>query len=109
MGVGGDGGGTTPETDDRGCLRRVLGVPLVLLHLMAAAFCWTALTIRASGPWDDGALAGIELSCMLTIAIGAVALLITAAPSVRRAMGPWWFAPPVALIATAVVRWVLLD
>ncbi|MGN9790048.1 hypothetical protein ACTMTU_02940 [Streptomyces sp. OZ13] len=27
-----------------------LGVPLVMLYLVAGWFCWTALTIRPSGP-----------------------------------------------------------
>ncbi|MFH9583535.1 hypothetical protein ACH4LS_00090 [Streptomyces luteogriseus] len=35
--------------DDRGCLRVVLAVPLTLLILIAAYFCWTALTITSSG------------------------------------------------------------
>ncbi|MFF3147274.1 hypothetical protein ACFVRU_37525, partial [Streptomyces sp. NPDC057927] len=73
--------------NDRGCLRLVLAVPLILLTLVAAYFCWTALTIRPSGPWDDDAYAGIVLSCVLTIgAAGAVAVLWLL-PSVRRVMG----------------------
>lgn len=104
------GGGTAgTAADDRGCLRLVLGVPLVILHLLAGYCCYGALTIRPSGPWDEGALMGIELSCLLTIVLSAAALLITTASSVRRVMAPWWFAPPAAMTVVAVVRWVLLE
>ncbi|MFD7605223.1 hypothetical protein ACFWAN_32930 [Streptomyces mirabilis] len=92
--------------NDRGCLRLVLAVPLILLTLVAAYFCWTALTIRPSGPWDDDAYAGIVLSCVLTIgAAGAVAVLWLL-PSVRRIMGWWWVSPAVLLGVIAVIRWV---
>ncbi|MFB6979435.1 hypothetical protein [Streptomyces scopuliridis] len=93
------------STDDQGCLRRVLAVPLVILHLLAAWCCSMALTIRPSGPWDDDAHAGIALASALTIMASALALLITAVPSVRRTMGPWWLVPPVLLGVTAAVRW----
>ncbi|MFC9638646.1 hypothetical protein ACFTZF_08880 [Streptomyces mirabilis] len=92
--------------NDRGCLRLVLAVPLILLTLVAAYFCWTALTIRPSGPWDDDAYAGIVLSCVLTIgAAGAVAVLWLL-PSVRRVMRWWWVGPAVLLGVIAVIRWV---
>ncbi|MER5341427.1 hypothetical protein ABT030_14060 [Streptomyces mirabilis] len=92
--------------NDRGCLRLVLAVPLILLTLVAAYFCWTALTIRPSGPWDDDAYAGIVLSCVLAIgAAGAVAVLWLL-PSVRRIMGWWWVGPAVLLSVIAVIRWV---
>ncbi|MER5904041.1 hypothetical protein ABT150_28715 [Streptomyces mirabilis] len=92
--------------NDRGCLRLVLAVPLTLLTLVAAYSCWTALTIRPSGPWDDDAHAGIVLSCVLTIgAAGAVAVLWLL-PSVRRIMGWWWVSPAVLLGVIAAIRWV---
>ncbi|UXY30936.1 hypothetical protein [Streptomyces sp. HUAS TT20] len=50
----------------------VLAVPLTLLTLIAAFFCWTALTMRPSGPWDDDAYAAIVLSCVLTNGIRIV-------------------------------------
>ncbi|MFJ2396419.1 hypothetical protein ACIOTI_27180 [Streptomyces sp. NPDC087843] len=91
---------------DRGCLRLVLVVPLILLTLAAAYFCWTALTIRPSGPWDDDAYAGIVLSCVLSIgAAGAVAVLWLL-PSVRRTMRWWWVGPAVLLGVIAAIRWV---
>ncbi|MFJ5111650.1 hypothetical protein ACIQAD_13535 [Streptomyces sp. NPDC088551] len=96
-------------TENVGCLRGVLAVPLVLLHLIAAGCCSLALTIRPAGTWDDDARAGMVLACVLTLATSALALLITVAPSVRRAMGPWWSAPPLLLGAVAAVRWALVD
>ncbi|MFF8275361.1 hypothetical protein ACF05T_04460 [Streptomyces lateritius] len=92
---------------DDGCLRRVMAVPLVLLHAIAAWFVYMALTIRPSGSWDDEARAGIELSCVLAIATSGLALLITFLPSIRRAMDPWWFAPPLLLGAIAATRWAV--
>lgn len=95
----------TRTTEDQGCLRWVLAVPLVLLHLVAAWFCYTALTIEPGGSWDDDARAGIVLSCLLTLVASGLALLITLAPSVRRTMGRWWLAAPVVLGVVAAVRW----
>ncbi|MET9557625.1 hypothetical protein [Streptomyces sp. NPDC006645] len=92
--------------EDEGCLRRVMAVPLVILHALATACCYSALTIRPSGTWDDDAYGAITLSCFLTIALSAVALLITVVPpSVRRAMGRRWLVPPLALAAIASVQW----
>ncbi|MEW2636348.1 hypothetical protein AB0903_33090 [Streptomyces sp. NPDC048389] len=96
---------TTAE--DQGCLRWVLGVPLVILYLISGWFCWTALTIRPSGPWDDDARAGIVLSCVMAIAAAGVALLIILMPSARRALSRWWLAPPLVLSLVAAVRWAV--
>ncbi|WP_043678665.1 hypothetical protein [Streptomyces xylophagus] len=92
--------------DDRGCLRLVLAVPLALLTLVAAYFCWTALTIRPSGSWDDDAYAGIVLSCVLTIGAAGTAAVLWLLPPVRRIMGWWWVGPAVLLGVIAVIRWV---
>ncbi|MFJ6578789.1 hypothetical protein ACIQMY_22815 [Streptomyces sp. NPDC091368] len=94
-------------TGDDGCLRWVMAVPLVLLHTIAAWFVYTALTTRPAGSWDDEARAGIELSCALAIAASGLALLITLLPSIRRAMGPWWLAPPLLMGAIATSRWLV--
>ncbi|MER5933845.1 hypothetical protein [Streptomyces sp. NPDC002054] len=97
----------TAEPGDEGCLRWVLGGPLVLLHLVAAWFLYLALTIRPSGSWDDDAYAAIELSCLITIAASLLALAVTAVPPVRKAMGSWWLAPPLVLGGAAVLRLAL--
>ncbi|MEU9478786.1 hypothetical protein [Streptomyces sp. NPDC048191] len=91
--------------DDRGCLLLVLAVPLALLTLIAGYFCWTALTIRPSGPWDDDASAGIVLSCVLTIGAAAAAVAVWALPPVRRVMRWWWVGPALLLGVVASVRW----
>jgi hypothetical protein len=93
--------------DDRGCLRVVLAVPLILLTLIAAYFCWTAVTIRPSGPWDDDAYAGIVLSCVLTIGAAAAAAALWVLPPVRRVMRWWWVGPALLLGVVAGVRWAL--
>ncbi|GHF08291.1 hypothetical protein GCM10017776_27170 [Streptomyces griseoluteus] len=57
--------GTGPRDDDR-WLATVFAVPLALLTLVSAYFCWTALTVRPSGAWDDDAYAGIVLACVMS-------------------------------------------
>ncbi|MFJ8943723.1 hypothetical protein ACIRG4_10700 [Streptomyces sp. NPDC102395] len=96
-----------PVDDDRGCLRLVLAVPLTLLTLIAAYFCWTALTISPSGSWDDDAYAGIVLSCVLTIASAAAAVALWLVPSVRRVTPWWWILPALLLASVAAVRWAV--
>ncbi|NEB81104.1 hypothetical protein G3I40_38740 [Streptomyces sp. SID14478] len=95
-----------PDVADRGCLRLVLAVPFALLTLVAAYFCWTALTIRPSGSWDDDAYRGIEVSCLATVFLAGAVVLLWLLPSVRRVMSWPWTAPAAALVAVAVVRWV---
>ncbi|GHF64354.1 hypothetical protein [Streptomyces griseosporeus] len=92
--------------DDRGCLRLVLAVPLLLLTLMAAYFCWTALTVRPSGTWDEDAYGGITLSCSLTVGAAAAVAGIRLLPSVRRVL-PWWCVSPALLLGViASLRWL---
>ncbi|MEU6243822.1 hypothetical protein [Streptomyces sp. NPDC047024] len=91
--------------DDRGALRLVFAVPLILLTLVAAYFCWTALTIRPSGSWDDDAYVGIVLSCVLAIGAAGAATGLWLLPSVRRVMGWGWVVPAVVLGVVAGVRW----
>ncbi|MFB8776342.1 hypothetical protein [Streptomyces broussonetiae] len=93
--------------DDRGCLRLGLAVPLTLLTLIAAFFCWTALTIRPSGAWYDDAYAGIVLSCVVTIASAGAAAALWLVPGVRRTMPVWWIIPALLLGLAAGARWVL--
>lgn len=103
-----DRSGTTRTVEDQGCLRWVMAVPLVILYAVAAGCCYYALTIRPSGIWDKDAYGAITLSCFFTIAVSAVALLITVVPpSVRHAMGRGWLVPPLVLAAVAAARWAL--
>ncbi|MFF2407043.1 hypothetical protein [Streptomyces sp. NPDC058092] len=99
---------TRAPEDDSGCLRRVMAVPLTLLYVIAAFCCYTALITRPSGSWDQDAYGAITLMCFLAIVVSGLGLLVTVVPpTVRRAMGPWWLAPPLMLSAIAVARWVL--
>lgn len=95
------------EDDDRGSLRLVLAAPLTLLTLIAAYFCWTALTITPSGTWDDDAYAGIVLSSVLTLAAAGSAAALWLSPSVRRTMPWWWLLPALLLGTVAGARWVV--
>jgi len=96
-----------PEDDDRGCLRVVLALPLTVLTLIAAYFCWTALTIRPSGAWDDDAYRGIVLSCVVTIGAAGSVIALWLLPSVRRVMGWAWVVPSLVLGVVAAVRWAV--
>jgi hypothetical protein len=96
----------SPMDDDRGCLRLVLAVPLVLLTLLAVCFCWAALTIRPSGSWDDDAYAGITLACVLAIGAAGAVVGVWLLPSVRRLLGWWWVGPAVVSGLVAVIRYV---
>ncbi|MFI5687257.1 hypothetical protein [Streptomyces sp. NPDC051636] len=95
----------SPVDDDRGCLRLVLAVPLFLLTVIAAYFCWTALTIRPSGPWDDDAYTGIILSCVLTMGAAGAAAVLWVLPPVRRVMRWWCIGPALLLAVVTSVRW----
>ncbi|MET7639758.1 hypothetical protein [Streptomyces sp. NPDC005438] len=92
---------------DRGCLRALLVVPLVVLTLIAAFFCWTALTIRPSGSWDHDASTGIVLSCVLTLGASGLASAMWLVPSLRRLMPWWWMVPALSLGVLAAVRWAV--
>ncbi|MFE7774060.1 hypothetical protein ACFU5O_09185 [Streptomyces sp. NPDC057445] len=89
---------------DKGCLRWVMGVPLVILHLLSAGLLLAAFVTRPGGDWDDGAYAGIAAACLTVFACSGLALAVTLVPSVRRTMGPWWLAPPVAMILLGALR-----
>ncbi|MBO1335002.1 hypothetical protein [Streptomyces sp. VRA16 Mangrove soil] len=93
--------------EDRGCLRAVLAVPIGILTLLSAFFCWTALTVRPQGVWDVDAYRGIDVSCFVTIALSTALLGMWLPPSVRRVV-PWtWVAPGALLGVVAAVRWAL--
>ncbi|MET8692501.1 hypothetical protein ACFTT0_02065 [Streptomyces bauhiniae] len=95
------------EDDDRGCLVMVLAVPIVLLTLVSAYFCWTALTIRPSGTWDDDAYAGIVLACVMSVGASGVAAAVWVLPGVRRVLGWGWVVPALVLGVVAGVRWAV--
>ncbi len=96
-----------PPGDDGDLLRWVIGVPLVLLHLVAGFFCFSAVRTRPGHPGDEDAFFAIDASAVLTLATGALALLITLAPSHRAALNRWWLLPPTALMLVAGARLVL--
>ncbi|MBQ0825574.1 hypothetical protein [Streptomyces tagetis] len=97
----------SPVDDDRAWLRVVFAVPLGLLTVVAAYFCWTAWTIRPSGTWDDDAYAGIVLSCVLAVGAAGAAVVLWAVPSVRRVVRWWWTGPALVAGVAAGVRWAV--
>ncbi|MBP0935662.1 hypothetical protein CG724_14550 [Streptomyces sp. CB02120-2] len=94
--------------EDRGCLRWVLGLPLGLIHLLNALFVLAAVAAGPQGPWDDRGYTRISTACFLSLCLSVIGGLITLVPSVRRAMGAWWLAPPLVLGAVAYVRMATL-
>ncbi|MET7674634.1 hypothetical protein [Streptomyces seoulensis] len=99
--------GPSPTADDRHWLATVYAVPVVLLTLISAYFCWTALTIRPSGAWDDDAYAGIVLACVMGVGAAGVAAVVWVLPPVRRVLGWGWVVPALVLGVVAGVRWAL--
>ncbi|MFF7965065.1 hypothetical protein ACFZC3_06815 [Streptomyces sp. NPDC007903] len=97
--------GSSPVDDDRGWLVTVFAVPVILLTLVSAYFCWTALTIRPSGAWDDDAYAGIGLACVMSVGAAGAAAVVWVLPPVRRVLGWGWVVPALVLGAVAGVRW----
>ncbi|WP_406120224.1 hypothetical protein [Streptomyces sp. NBC_00989] len=97
---------TSSSDNDRGCLRILLAVPLVLLTLVAVSCCWVALTIRPSGSWDDDAYAGVALACVLAIGAAGAVVGVWLLPSVRRVMGWWWVGPAVVSGVVSVIWYV---
>ncbi|WP_371678089.1 hypothetical protein [Streptomyces sp. NBC_01276] len=93
---------------DQGCLRWVLGLPLVLFcYLPAAYFCYGALVLQPGYPGDrmrDDArlLAGISVGLCFA------GLLLTAVPLFHRTLGRWWYAGPYLLATLAFLRWQTL-
>ncbi|MER8013670.1 hypothetical protein ACIQ7S_12055 [Streptomyces griseoluteus] len=91
--------------DDRRPLATVFAVQIILLTLVSAWFCWTALTIRPSGTWDDDAYAGIVLACVISVGAAGVAAAVWVLPGVRRVLGWGWVVPALVLGVVAGVRW----
>lgn len=97
--------GPSPVDDDRRWRAAVFAVPVTLLTLVSACFCWFALTIRPSGAWDDDAYAGIVLACVMSLGAAGAAVVMWLVPSVRRVLGWGWVVPPLVLGVIAGVRW----
>ncbi|MGW6980396.1 hypothetical protein ACWGE1_13245 [Streptomyces sp. NPDC054932] len=86
-----------------GRLRWLLGIPLGLLHLLNAFLVYSAVRFGPAAEWDDQGYAGTTAMALFAILLSVTGILITFVPPVRRALGPWWFAPPVVL---GVIAWV---
>lgn len=89
-----------PPEDER-AVRWIVGVPVALLQLFAAACLGSALLVRPAGPWDDGANAGIGAACAITIAASVLSAAIAAWPSHRRLLTAWWLVPSLVMSVAA--------
>ncbi|MEU7555201.1 hypothetical protein AB0B01_23150 [Streptomyces sp. NPDC044571] len=94
--------------EDRGCLQWVLGVPLGILHLLNAGTVFSAVLASPQGDWDDRGHERIDAMCFISLCLSVLGLLITLVPSIRRTMGPWWPALPLALGVIAYTRMATL-
>ncbi|MFC9296442.1 hypothetical protein ACFTWH_12375 [Streptomyces sp. NPDC057011] len=90
--------------EDRGCLRWVLGVPLTLIHALNAGAVALAVFAGPQGEWDHQGYEGVSAMCLISLCLSVLGLALTLIPSVRRAMGLWWLAPPVILGLIAFIR-----
>ncbi|MFD9410832.1 hypothetical protein ACFWBN_27945 [Streptomyces sp. NPDC059989] len=90
--------------EDRGCLRWVLGVPLTLIHLLNAFSVFAAVFVGPEAEWDHHGYENTAMMCLVAMCLSVLGLLITLIPSVRRAMGLWWLAPPLVLGLIAYIR-----
>ncbi|MFF8260063.1 hypothetical protein [Streptomyces virginiae] len=89
--------------EDRGCLRWVLGIPLVVLYVPAVYACYIAMAVRPDSPYDrlreDARFMG-----GFSVVLCLLGLLITITPLYRRTMGRGWFAAPVLIATIAYFR-----
>ncbi|MFD8980444.1 hypothetical protein [Streptomyces sp. NPDC059564] len=90
---------------DQGCLRWVLGLPLVVFcYLPALYFGYGALVLQPDSP-DDRMRDDARFMAEISVGLFFVGLLITALPLFHRTLGRWWYAAPFLLAAVAYVRW----
>ncbi|WP_329381013.1 hypothetical protein OG625_16375 [Streptomyces sp. NBC_01351] len=87
----------------------VLGVPLGLVHLLNATLVYLIVSHGPAGVWDDSGYAGTTAGGIFAIMFSVGTILITLIPPVRRALGLWWFLPPVVLGVIAWVRIATLE
>jgi hypothetical protein len=89
-------------------LRSPWEVLLLLAHLVTAWLAYAALVTQPQGTWDESTLTGIEAACAMVVAAGAATLLLSVLPLRRKALGPWWLAPPVVFLTLGAARWVYI-
>ncbi|QGV82474.1 hypothetical protein EIZ62_04890 [Streptomyces ficellus] len=73
--------------------------------MLSCYVAYGALVARPRGTWDEQTLTGIEFASALLVALGVSAFLLALLPVRRRALSPWWLAPPLVFLAVGAARW----
>lgn len=84
---------------------------IVLIGINLWAFKWSVVSWMFSmdGDWDQHGAEAIAAAAFIGGALGFIALLLTVVPAQLKWLNKWWYLPPLALLALAVARFVLLD
>ncbi|MET9572755.1 hypothetical protein ACFYNW_14805 [Streptomyces virginiae] len=98
-----DGRGTTVPAGGGRWVRWAFGLPLALVHALNAVLVYAAVARGPQAEWDHQGYEGTAAAVFLSLCLGLIGTLTTLVPPVRKALGPWWFAPPLVL---GVIAWV---
>ncbi len=79
---------------------------LLAVHVVGGFFVLNALMTASEGPWDTGVTQTARMMALFGIVTEALAAALTAAFIALARLRRWWYAIPVLLILTAVVRMV---
>ncbi|MGW9072020.1 hypothetical protein ACWGQT_21570 [Streptomyces yangpuensis] len=91
---------------DRRSAPWVFALPLALVHALNAVLVYAAVFNGPQAAWDHQGYEGTAAAVFLSLCLSLLGILITLVPPVRRALGPWWFAPPLVL---GVIAWVRIE
>ncbi|MFJ6781848.1 hypothetical protein [Streptomyces yangpuensis] len=101
-----ESGGEMTFDGDRRWVPWVFGLPLALVHALNAVLVHAAVFHGPQAAWDHQGYEGTAAAVFLALCLSLLGVVITSLPPVRRALGPWWFAPPLVL---GVIAWVRIE
>ncbi|WP_030772700.1 hypothetical protein [Streptomyces sp. NRRL F-2664] len=99
-----DGRDTTVPAGNRRWARWAIGLPLALVHAVNAVLVYAAVAHGPQAAWDHQGYEGTAAAVFLSLCLSLLGVAVTLLPPVRRTLGPWWFAPPLALAAISWIR-----